>query len=165
MFVHKCLGVGVVALAGVGGYWLYKTYYVSDDADSAADDDYFAGLNFGISGWKPQLPIHPRSMLPTAEAVYSPVQLKPQRGKAWSMIPARSTDYANPAQFVASTGPGNLAPIAGVNSGLANNDVGPTSAYAGTIAGDSGQLTAAGPLPMKDATGYKVPSGKVLQNG
>ena len=105
----------VLGLAGYGGYAFYKHYWTDDSADGAAEDDYWAGLNFGISGWSPQLPIHPKSKAPT-QAVYAPISINPKKYGAGNAIPARTMDYYNPAQLVPTTGPGNLAPVPGVNT-------------------------------------------------
>jgi len=162
MFNKLCF-VGVLGLAGYGGYKLYKS---STAKGNPADDDYFAGISFGLTGWVPQLPIHPRSKVPT-QGVFNPVKVSVQRGKAYAMVPARDTDYVNPAQMVPTTGPGNLAPIPGVNTSYINDVGGTANPYFYTeeeyvIQGDTGSLTMGGVLPpIPNSSGYKSPNLKV----
>ncbi len=118
---YKLYGLGVLTLAVVGGIVLWRKYDTDEQAEGPGDDDYWAGLNFGITGWAPQLPIHPKSMAPT-EAVYAPVAVTGKRGRPGRMTTARSVDWYNPAQLVPTTGPGNLAPLPGINTGWVNAD-------------------------------------------
>ena len=112
---RKLCALGLLGLAGYGGYVLWNKYNTDDSADAAAEDDYWSGLNFGITGWSPQLPIHSRSKTPT-QGVYPAPTVYARKYKPGDMIPQRSQDYMNPAQLVPTTGPGNIAPQVGINT-------------------------------------------------
>lgn len=158
----------VLGLAGYGGYKLYTTYYKDNSADKGAEDDYWAGLDFGITGWSPQLPIHPKSKAPT-QGVYGPTSLYSRKYKPGDMIPARTMDYANPSQLVATTGPGNLAPMTGVNTewvGLNDPANGPFQQRRAVLAMDSiGAVAPDSPLVVRGVGGNFVQDRSVITNG
>lgn len=155
------VSVGILGLAGVGGYALYKKYYTDNDA--APEDDYWAGINFGVTGWSPQLPIHAKSKTPT-QAVYNPITINHKKYGAGNSIPARNMDYYNPSQLVPSIGPGNLAPIPGVNTSFVQ--LNPFETSPRVVAIDPGAtLTAGGPLKIKNPSGNFIESRSVIANG
>lgn len=104
--MSKIVAGGILILAGIGGYTVYKKYHVK--ANVSVEDD-FNAANSLFGEYVPFLPIHSKSN-PQTRGIYT--TLKPSTRYKDGIVPARNTDYYNPSQLVASTGPGNLAPFA-----------------------------------------------------
>jgi hypothetical protein len=141
-------GVILLGVAGYGGYYIYKT---SKDANIIDPEDTWIAGQKTISGTVPVLPIHPKSDPTATQGVYT--QVYSSYGK--KAIPARNANYMNNAQLVPTTGPGNLAPIAG--NTMEQDFVGinvPTDGY--------GSVTAGGPCPPNAGTN---PSFKQTEEG
>ena len=96
-------GLALVGI-GAGSFWAWKQYSLTPENDTSV------AIKLGIgntSDYVPQLPIHPKSQKPTM-GIYTPMKVS---GKYKSGITlARNTDYLNPAQLYATTGPTGLTP-------------------------------------------------------
>lgn len=129
-------GILFIAVAGGGAYYIYKQSKQSNVTD--AEDDYIAGMDTS-AGTFPVLPIHPRSDPTVTQGVYA--SITSSYGK--KSITARNTDYINPSQLVPTSGPGNLAPIAGNTRELD---------FAGVNIRQQSGVIAGGPCPANAGT-------------
>lgn len=79
----------------------------------SSESDTMVAIKQGIGSlttWIPQLPINPKSVPPETSGTYKTVTVNKKYKDG--IVPARDTDYYNPAQLYASTGPKGLTPFA-----------------------------------------------------
>jgi hypothetical protein len=107
--MKKLIGFVVVLGTGAVVLWGYQYYTGSNDIDDSnfSGDAFAASLQSGykssalapLRAWVPQLPVHPRSAIPT-EGIYHPEKvINP------NSTPARNVDYLSSYQLYATTGP------------------------------------------------------------
>lgn len=104
--MKKLLAATTLVVSGGVLYWVYKDH--SKTVDFGVNEVEAAHLSKLDNAYTPMIPPHPTL---SQEGYYVPVTVNPNKYKSGILL-SRTTDYYNPAQIYASTGPGNLAPFA-----------------------------------------------------